>query len=305
MTNDKQTLLYILAPSFSGSTLLTYLLAQHSDISTIGELKATKMGDVSKYHCSCGSLINECGFWLAVKSRARAAGIDFSVEDFGTVFAASSWLANKVIQASVRSPFFESLRDIAIALIPRAARARDAVVRQNLELAKIVCNIQGGKIFLDGSKDSNRLRHLMDSGRWDVRVIYLQRNGHGVSNSFRSHRSTSFSTAIETWHRNVTELQNMRKRLPSASVIDIHYEDLCQQPNETFARIWDWLGVSDQQIQSMNFKQGDYHILGNTMRLSNVAEIRFDEKWRTLLTAEEKALFAKMGGRLNSEIGYV
>ena len=39
-------LVYILSPSYSGSTLLTFLLNTHPEIATIGELKAQALGNL-------------------------------------------------------------------------------------------------------------------------------------------------------------------------------------------------------------------------------------------------------------------
>ena len=60
---ERGDLVYILAPSYTGSTLLTFLLAQHKSIATIGELKATAREDLETYRCSCGSLMRKCHFW--------------------------------------------------------------------------------------------------------------------------------------------------------------------------------------------------------------------------------------------------
>ena len=84
--STRPVLLYILAPSFSGSTLLTYLLAQHPRVATVGELKATQMGPIDDYRCSCGEPMRTCAFWQALDREAGADGVDFSLEDFGTVF---------------------------------------------------------------------------------------------------------------------------------------------------------------------------------------------------------------------------
>ncbi len=52
MDNTKIRLIYILAASHSGSTLLSLLLGSHPEITTIGELKATSLGDPDQYRCS-------------------------------------------------------------------------------------------------------------------------------------------------------------------------------------------------------------------------------------------------------------
>jgi len=105
---DRPTLLYILAPSFSGSTLLTYLLAQHAEIATVGELKATQMGPPEDYHCSCGEPILDCEFWKSMQEEADAAGIPFAIDNFGTVFDGRGAVSDKIVRATVRGGLSKS-----------------------------------------------------------------------------------------------------------------------------------------------------------------------------------------------------
>ena len=55
--------LYVASPSYSGSTLLTMLLAEHPEVATIGEMKGGQE-DLSSYRCSCGALFAACPFRL-------------------------------------------------------------------------------------------------------------------------------------------------------------------------------------------------------------------------------------------------
>ena len=301
--DSKPTLLYILAPSYSGSTLLTYLLAQHRAISTVGELKGTSMGDVRAYRCSCGSLIHECEFWKQVDARARESGLEFSFDNFGTVFQGDHPLADRIVRAGVRSPAAEILRRLACAIVPGAAAGIRRVAEQNRVLTGIVCELQGGTIFLDGSKDAARLLHLLQAGLWQVRVIYLQRDGRGVANSIGAHRNVPFRQAMEIWREDVIELQRMRRRLDDGAVFDLHYEDLCRSPVETLGRLWSWLGVDPMPVRQ-RFRDGTFHILGNTMRLSGAAEIRLDERWRATLSQEDMGMFEQRNGTLNRQLAY-
>ena len=80
-------LLYILAASHSGSTLLAMLLGNHPEICTVGEMKHTSIGDVDRYRCSCGALIRACGFWNDVARDMRSRGLDYRVARGETDFA--------------------------------------------------------------------------------------------------------------------------------------------------------------------------------------------------------------------------
>ena len=296
-------MLYILAPSYSGSTLLTYLLAQHPSIATIGELKATRMGDIDAYQCSCGELIRACSFWTELTQRARDAGLDFSVDKFGTVYGEGNGFVNKVVRALVRGPLFEAVRAAALAVLPESQTRVAAVTRQNVVLSRIVCEMQGGDVFLDGSKDSARLLHYLRSGEWDIKVIYLQRDGRGVTNSYVKHDGVDYDGAIDYWNKAVTELQTMRARLDDAMVYDLLYEDLCRDPEKELSGICNWLGVETFDL-GRGFDAESQHVLGNRMRLNNVSEIRFDEAWRKLLTEDKLAAFNVRAGSLNRSLGY-
>jgi len=301
----RRNLLYILAPSFSGSTLLTYLLAQHPEIATVGELKATQMGPIEKYRCSCGALIRDCEFWKSMQNEADAAGIEFSLNKFGTVFDGSGPFSDKIIRASVRGRLLEQVRGLALRSLPGVASRLNRIATRNGKLADIICHLQGGRIFLDGSKDAVRLLHLINSGYWNVKVIYLQRDGRGVSSSIKSHAGMHFSEAIGEWRRSVVELQTMRKRLDLPRAFDLRYEALCHEPADCMQRLWTWLQLEELEIEETRFKNGEYHILGNAMRLNTMSEIRLDEKWKKSLSDKDLQLFEKQVGSLNRKLGYV
>jgi hypothetical protein len=301
---EKPRFLYILAPSFSGSTLLTYLLAWHPRIATIGELKATQMGDIEQYRCSCGQLITECGFWKDVASSCRQRNVPFAVDDFDTVLHSPSPFANRIISVDVRGPFLEALRRLAIGVSPAAHRDLAKQIERNYELSRVVAETQNGDIFLDGSKDATRLLHFVRSGRWDVRVIYLQRDGRGVIASIAKHTGLPFDRAAEQWARNMRGLDNMRRRLPGSAVIDLKYEDLCRQPKQCLERIFGWLGIETIAVETKNFKDSRFHILGNSMRLSGMSDIRADESWRSKLDDAQKDYYLRRFGRIHKQLGY-
>ena len=107
---QKLKLIYVFSPSFSGSTLLTLALNHHPDIASIGEVKATAMGDVSNYHCSCGVLLNDCDFWKGITEKINRLGYQFELDNFGTHYGSSNWLKNRILGAQVRGEYFEYLR---------------------------------------------------------------------------------------------------------------------------------------------------------------------------------------------------
>ncbi|MEM9172435.1 MAG: sulfotransferase [Pseudomonadota bacterium] len=301
----KPTLVYILATSYSGSTLLTYLLANHSGVATVGELKAPNMGDVSVYRCSCGELIRECGFWQTVTEKCRAQGIDFSVDDFDTIVDGHDAFGKKVLRAKVRNPAFERLRDLTIALYPGLRKRLRSKLHRNFVLSNVICDTAGGSVFVDGTKDATRLRYFIDSGLWNVKTIYLTRDGRAVTNSIKKHLNIDIEAATARWMNTTQQLEHMRERINAEPVFDLKYETLCESPSETLNQLWQWIGLQPEAVQEKNFKSGDFHLLGNSMRLSSVGEIRKDTSWRQKLAQDEIDHFNTHAGELNAHLGYL
>ncbi len=305
MKNEKQNLLYILAPSYSGSTLLTYLLSQHAGIATIGELKATPMGDVDEYLCSCGTRIVECPFWLQVREECRAFGMEFDVHHFDTVFKSDeNDFIRRLLRADVRGPLLESVRSFFLGAYPRAKSNLDARLARNDTLIRVITNLQQGVFFLDGSKDAARLLHFVESERFNVKVIHLSRDGRAVSASIAKHSKIPFFDAAKVWARNMRGIRNMRARLSDDQVIDLRYEDFCREPEQKLRDIFGWLGLDQSDVDTNNFRNQDNHILGNSMRLSGTSSIQFDEKWRSILSEDEIRAFDNRYGGINQSFGY-
>ena len=134
-------------------------------------------------------------------------------------------------------------------------------------------------------------------------ALYLQRDGRGVTNSYVKHDGVDYDGAIAYWHKAVTELQQMRSTLADSQVYDLLYEDLGREPERRLAEICSWLGI-DELDHATSFSAESQHVLGNSMRLNNVSEIRFDEAWRSKLTPENLSAFGQHAGDLNRSLGY-
>ncbi|HFE38584.1 MAG TPA: sulfotransferase [Gammaproteobacteria bacterium] len=292
-----------MSPSYSGSTLLTFLLANHPRISTIGELKASAIGDIDAYICSCGEKFTECSFWQQVIEAMRQRGRDFSLDHFGTHFRSSSPIIDRILRATVRGRLFENMRSLAMVLVPGCRAARDEILSQNKVFIEVVEAIQEANHFLDGSKDPIRLKHLEDAGLWDIRVIRLVRDGRGVANSYMNHMGVSMEVAAKEWVLKCKEMNNVMAFIPADRVITVHYEDLCRDVEGALLDIFDFIGLDGNDLPS-DFNHVEHHILGNSMRLRSSGEVSLDEKWRRMLSHKDLDIFYAVGGDVNSDLGY-
>jgi hypothetical protein len=299
---ERRRLAYIMGPNYSGSTLLTLLLADHPEIATVGELKATSMGDISSYMCSCGELLTECSFWNEVKQLLLKQGQDFSFNDFKTHFRDKKHpFTDRLLRAALRGPFFETLRDFGFMLYPAAHRTKQAIIERNKVLIEILCALQQAKIFLDDSKEPVRLKFLLAADLWDIRVIHLIRDGRGVTNSYMRHNKASMAKAAKEWMHTQQECDRMSKMVSCRHCLKVHYEDLCQEPAKTLTTIYQFLGLQPELSASSSRTK---HIMGNQMRLGSLQDIRLDEKWKQTLSPEDLLTFTATAGELNHTHGY-
>jgi hypothetical protein len=299
----KLDLLYIMAPSYTGSTLLTFLLASHPSVSTVGELKASSMGNIDQYICSCGSLLKECRFWERVQSEMMKEQKMLSFDNFGTHFRSEKWILNKILCSNVKNRIIETVGRYAISFLPGCKKLVSKIIEQNIALMKIICRLQKGYIFMDGSKDPNRLIHLINSGHFNTKVIYLIRDGRGAASSYMKHHKVTMEVAAKEWDEKHKECEQVLKKLNPNDIIQIHYENMCKEPIETMNSICKFLNIKEFN-GAIELSNSEKHILGNIMRLRNAHEISIDEKWKTSLSQSDINEFHKIAADTNARYGY-
>ncbi|MDT8300320.1 MAG: sulfotransferase [Sedimentisphaerales bacterium] len=297
-------LAYILSASYSGSTLLTFLLGTHPKIGTIGELKATARGNVDQYYCSCGKLIHQCEFWQQVGKELAQKNVTFDITNFGTHFCCnSSRFADRLLRAAVRGTVFEKLRKVGLNFSPTARQQFKKILDKNKAVIDAVLKLQKATVFLDGSKDPIRLKYLSDSGYWNIKAIFLTRDGRGAANSYMKHHCVDMKTAAIEWKRCNEEAENILHGLNKSQWIEVRYEELCNNTENTLVRLFDFLGL-DPSKRAQDFHSVENHILGNEMRMNTTSQIRLDEKWKSVLKDEELKIFDFEAGKMNRRYEY-
>lgn len=298
-------LVYIMGCAHCGSTLLTGLLGRHSEITTIGELKATAIPDLPTYHCGCSELISSCTFWKQVQDICASRGTPLELSSFGTHYRAKSWLSNKIIHPMVRTRPLEAVRHLALAIYPPAHRILDQIHDKNQAIIDAVCTVENKPVFLDSSKDPTRLLHLWKSGRFDIRAIHLVRDGRAIVTSHKK-RFSDLDEIIEIWKSKSEECERMKAALCPASIMTVRYEDLCQDVGGTLARLFKFIGVADEgQACTQDRNTASRHILGHNSRLNRNRDVKLREDWRSQLTQAELERIEDFAGALNRAYGYV
>jgi hypothetical protein len=321
-------LAYILAASHCGSTLLSMLLGSHPQIATVGEMTLCPkaMGDISRYRCSCGELIQECGFWRKVKEGMASRGFEFDLACAGTDYrAVDSRYARWLLSPLPRGVLLEALRDAALGLSLTWRKRLPLIHRRNAVFISTLREITGAEVVVDSSKIALRLKYLLRNPDLDVKVIRLIRDGRAVALTYtdptgfadaedpamwgggsggrREDEMLSMAKAAYQWRRCVEEAENVLRGLPRSLWIEVRYEELCTDPDATLSRLLTFLGL-DPDKRIPEFRSVENHIVGNGMRLDTTSQIRLDERWRQTLTEQDLRTFEGVAGETNRRYGY-
>ncbi len=297
-------LLYILSPSFSGSTLLTFMLATHPEIATVGELKASAIGDVESYRCSCGALLKQCDFWREAKAGMKKSGVKFDFDDFGTHFTSGPAWFRRLVRLGARNALLSQSSSQLLRIMPFCRSRLERIVDQNRILIDLIASVQGGRVFLDASKDPERLTQLLLSKRWKIRVVHLLRDGRGVANSYRKHHNVDMKSAAAEWLRTERACVRVAARMARQDVLTVKYEDVCREPQRVLDEIFSFAALA--RSGSVNGAVvRPLHVLGNAMRLNSRKPILLDETWGAELLPSDLKVFEAIAGDQNRSRGYM
>ena len=298
-------LTYILSASHSGSTLLAMQLARHPGVCTVGELSETPARARPGYRCSCGAELSHCGFWQQVAAAMAKRGYT-SYSPTGTetnILSAPSRYARRLLKPLHRGAVFELARDAALLFsAPARSHIRDNQ-RLNAALAESVLECSGDAALIDTSKVGVQLKYHLRNPRFDVKAIWLVRDGRGVASSLMRNERVPMRQAANEWRRSNAEAAAVVRRMDRCQWIRVRYEDLCADSEGTLRALWRFMDVAPRLAESR--APADFHVLGHDRsRLGGEQKIRLNEKWRSDLSAADLRTFYAIAGALNRELGY-
>ena len=322
----KPRLVYVLAASHSGSTLLSMLLGSHADTCTAGELKATSLGDPDRYLCSCGEPIRRCEFWQRVNAEMVRRGVSFDITDARTnLTTGASWYTRRLLQPLCRGAVAERVRDAALWLAPSWHACLPEFLRRNRALIETLCELHGVQTVIDSSKGGLRLKYLLRDPQLNVKVVRLIRDGRAVALTYTNpaeyadardpqrRRGGNNAVIVEQprpiavgaheWRRCNEEAECVLNRLDRSRWTTVHYEQLCANAEGTLERLFQFIDV-DPERRISDFRSRARHVLGNGMRLDDTAEITLDQRWRACVTDAMRREFEPVAGDLNRRYGY-
>ncbi len=284
-------LLYVASSSYSGSTLLSFLLNIHPEIFTVGEMDKLHFIEDKSFKCSCGELLESCPFFIQIINAFNEDNIHSNFRKYGTAYRlVENERFNRYLTGGlprvISGNFLENLRDNLVSHLPLFSKTLACQDRANHNFIKTALSYSGANIFVDACKDPYRLRHLRRIKELNLSVIYLVRDIRGIALSNLELKKSGWDAALvaKMWiHQQLTFLRILDE---FPSVIKIYYEDLCDSVDETMGAIYKFMDLAPQPFQG-DFKTAEHHILGNVMRLKSIRKIVKNTRWENELSKKE------------------
>jgi len=279
---------YILAHSRSGSTLLARMLGQVESWACVGEVRYLwRRGMVENQRCGCGERFSDCAFWSAVTREA-----------FGQVDQSTASDMARLLRDADRVWRMGRLGFGRLGRLEPGERV-SAALQLLSRLYTAVQRVSGSSVIVDSSKSPSYGYLLGLTPGIQVHLVHLVRDCRGVAYSrlrrnargelhWRSENLLVARTALE-WAA-VNGLSHLLKSALPYTLVK--YEDFVSDPQQTLQRI---MSDAHQPVPSLSFLDtssvllGTDHIVsGNQMRFeSGWIPLRPDEEWRRRLTRRQ------------------
>lgn len=297
---------YITGTSYSGSTLLSFLLNAQPQLVSVGEATGPIPGRFppSSRACSCGAPLGECSFWHQVGNAMRSRGFDFDVGRWNTGFELGlPPVLSRPLLASLRRNQLDRARDAIVERSPVLGRQLRETGRRNVAFASSITSIAGKPTFVDASKDPRRVALLMRYTVFRPFVVHLVRDALGYVSSNVKRKRQTLDGAVRSWLVIADHVERLRTVVDRERWQLLRYEDLCKDPAAEISHLARSMGLT-LTTPELSFRDADHHIVGNRMRIRDTSEIVPDESWREQLDEREVQEILSRTRHYRQRLGY-
>lgn len=299
MGNETQ-IIYINSFNRSGSTILGCLLGRIPGIVFLGEVHNLALYANEHRPCFCGEKINQCYFWSSVirglninrafQTKLNYKGVMRRLLRRGRCLESENW-SSRLLNT----------------LMYRYAADDDRVLRNIENVYRAFEQKNGATVFCDSSKRTSLAKLLHHRNKYPVKIVQLVRDGRAVVNSVMNRKQIPARQTTKSWLRFHQNQRRLLSDFDSEDVVFLRYEDLCQFPEESLAKICRLVGVEWSGAMNVN-PASDLHFIGGSPTVRNnkhsVEKLRLDEKWRHELSSAHLEAFDLVAGEMNRSLGY-
>lgn len=246
---------FLMAPNYHGSTMISRVLNEHSEISTLGDTYPTRAYDQT---CGCGNKVSQCAFWNAVQKgvgKYQKSEIDHWLELYPPIGyggfdkfiygIAKPTMVRRMLNQEKLSAYVRSYTNF-------------------IEMVQKASGDRGKRVFVDGVKSIARVQALRAGGFEAGGLICVRRN---LREYLYSTKKTNERTgepfrparAIVEYVLYYRLCRWLSRTLPS---ITIDYEQFCNEWEKETTRIVRFIGLKVEPIK-LHSQKSTWHFMGN------------------------------------------
>lgn len=293
---------YLLASDHSGSTLVGFLLDCHPNVVSLGEVTPPPGWFTPDYLCSCGEPIRDCPFFLAVSERMKERGEAFTPGTWALSFNYRRQLLRRLLGSYSHNPLKRRAQHVMDDVLPFHRGYIRRTRRKNQAFYRAALDVSGASVFCDTTKELHRYYQLTRTPKLDLSVIWLVRDVRAFVYSCQKF-GVGAERAAGQWKRYQELAGDLFASTPPDRRVQVRYEDVCREPDETLGSLHEFLGVEPLALPS-TVDRNEHHVLGNKMRKESRLEVRYDEAWRGELPESARDAALTIAGGINRELGY-
>ncbi len=294
--------IYIASDNRSGSTLLDLLLGNHSEVTSVGEIRRLdEWINKPKEKCSCGELIGNCPFWKKVERMFGKPLKNIKTsDDMGR-----RWLYRNLSKLIVTMVNKKKLL-LKLSYFFEFAKNYIGIANNIFRLYEIISIINDTPFIVDSSKVAHYFKLLYLFQPEHIKIIFLYRDGRGVTYSkLQEEKGITVKKAAIRWVYSNIMMQIASFGIPNDKIFKVYYEDLCKNPNEILKSICSFIGIEFQEQMINLNKYGKHNVFGNPMRFDKKSnKIFLDEIWKNQMSQKDLKNFEKIAGWMNKKLGY-
>lgn len=273
---------------YSGATLFSILLNNHSRMTCNGETFPFNQEEINLYTCSCEKPLIQCEYYRTTCSHMLDDRENCWNKNLFVVLPKISqfYLLDKWLKSFNRLFY---LRDLVVSWVPAyRVKVRNFIEAQHSFFRKS-CQAEQTTVYIDGTKSIRRAELFAQRQGIPFKIIHLVRDGRGFCFSYLKNEKlprSKLTEAAQAWVEHINYVDMFSRRYPDISILTIRYEDLCNNLNMTMSRCVDFFeaGLSGDYVYDGN---KDYHMLGNKMRKHFDGKVKEDLSWRKEFTPSE------------------
>ena len=261
-------IIYILGAGHCGSTLLSLCLDRHKSVVGLSEII---------------TLNRKSPGW---------SGSKFVLSD-------QFW---SDVNRDMRERYNERLTEVPFNL-RKSTLSHDLALKRNKVALDSILHISGKSIICDSSKDSKRLDVLLGSKLFNVKVIYLVRDGRAIVHSYRR----KYGSWLPGWF-NLTSTDRSARKLKDKfgedNWLTIRYEDMVTNLENSLDKICKFADINFETAM-LTPNTSDFNGLGGNNLLNRpIDNIKLDTAWKTEMPNMVRTFTSMTVARFNRRYGY-